>query len=282
MTAPPADTLLLGPASLDRYLAQAVTLPGGGALNMAYHWARAQVPFRLVTRIGDDEPEVFTSFLDRHRIDATADLVAAGPSSSIDITIGEDRQPHMDRFVEGVWQRFRLTDGEEAALVAARRLHLVLVAPALAELHRLGDAGRLAHLDTSGDFLSFRRWTVERFDAAMAHLRTGFIGWPGDLDDPLLAGVRSVALERGRLVVVTLGERGVRVIDGREGRAGDRLVPVDAVRVRGTTVGCGDAFIAAFLAASWRGDGLDDALDAGRAAGAAATAWLRPLPDDAY
>lgn len=275
-------SLLLGPASLDRYVDEGRVLPGGGALNMAYHWSRAGLPFTLLTRIGDDDPAVFTAFLDRHGIDATPDLVTPGPSSSIDITIGADRQPHMDRFVEGVWTGFRLTATEEAMVADARHLHVVLVAPAEAELHRLGDAGRLAHLDASGDFLSFRRWTVERFDAAMAHLTTGVVGWPGDVDDPLLAGLRGVAFARGRLVVVTLGDRGVRVFDGRAGRTDDRFVPVDPVAVRGTTVGCGDAFIAAFLAASWLGAGLDRALDDARAAGATVTAWLRPLPDEAY
>lgn len=277
-----ADTLLLGPASADRYLDDGRVLPGGGALNMAYHWACAGVPFRLVTRIGEDGREVFGRFLARHGIETTDDLVAPGVSSSIDITIGADRQPHMDNFVEGVWSDFRLTAAEEATLSTARRLHAALVAPAVAEVLRLGGEGRLAHLDASGDFLSFRRWTVERFDAVMAHLGTGIVGWPGAVDDPLLDGLRAVAHERGRLVVVTLGDRGVRVFDGRDGRGAERYVPVDAVEVRGTTVGCGDSFIAAFLAASWAGRGLDGALDAARVAGAAATAWRLPLPDEAY
>lgn len=282
MHAAARETLLLGPASLDRYVDEGRVLPGGGALNMAYHWSRAGMPCTLLTRIGDDDPAVFTPFFERHGIVTTPDLVAPGPSSSIDITIGADRQPHMDRFVEGVWTAFRLTAGEEAMVAAAHRLHLVLVAPAVAELHRLGDLGSLGHLHVSGDFLSFRRWTVARFDAAMAHLTTGVVGWPGATDDPVLAGLRGVAFDRGRLVVVTLGERGVRVFDGRDGRADDRLVPVEVVAVRGTTVGCGDAFIAAFLAATWRGAPLGGALDDARAAGAAATAWARPLPDDAY
>ena len=71
-------------------------------------------------------------------------------------------------------------------------------------------------------------------------------------------------------------------------------MPVDAVEVTGTTVGCGDAFIAALLATLWSdgaaspdlttawGNRLDAALDAARAAGALATTWLRPLPADAY
>ena len=280
---PAPATLLLGPASLDHYVARGVTLPGGGALNMAYHWSRAGFAFHLLTRIGDEEPDAFGPFLRRHRIAHSADsIVAPGASSSIDITIGADHQPHMDNFVEGVWSGFALTATEGALLPHARRLHVVLVAPAVAELGRLGDAGRLDHLEVSGDFLSFRRWTPASFDRAMTHLAIGFVGWPGAPDDPAIAGMRAAAFTHGRLVVVTLGERGVLVFDGRDGRATERFVGVDAVAVRGTTLGCGDTFIAAFLAAHERGASLDDALDRGRAAGALATAWLRPLPDDAY
>ena len=59
-------------------------------------------------------------------------------------------------------------------------------------------------------------------------------------------------------------------------------MPVRPVTVLGTTVGCGDAFVAAFLAA-WRSSpDVLAAVEAGKAAGATATAWRRPLPDEAY
>ena len=98
--------------------------------------------------------------------------------------------------------------------------------------------------------------------------------------DPVLAGVRDVAFSQGKLVVVTLGSDGVQVFDGRN--RSEQFVPVQAVEVRGTTVGCGDAFVAAFLAAWWRGADVLTAVEAGKSAGAAATEWPRPLPDQAY
>ncbi len=85
----------------------------------------------------------------------------------------------------------------------------------------------------------------------------------------------------GRLVVVTLGSRGVQVFDGRPGGK-DQFVPVVPLTVRGTTVGCGDAFVAAFLAAWRRSPDVLAAVEAGKVAGAAATTWRRPLPDEAY
>lgn len=277
-----ARTLLFGALSLDIYLGRDLVLPGGGVLNMAWAWRQAGFPFHLLTRIGDDRPDVFLEFLDRHSIPYSAgSIVGAGPSASIDIVIQPDRQPHMDHFVEGVWAGLQLTE-EEASLVASgERLHAVLVEGVVAEIHRLGDAGRLRQLTVSADFLGLRHYTVERFARTMAHVDIGFVGWPGALDDPTVAGIKATAFELQKLVIVTLGARGVVVLDGRAAPA-ERFVPVTPVEVVGTTVGCGDAFIAAFLAHLWRDGEVLAAVEAGKIAGAAATAWRRPLPDAAY
>ncbi len=286
MTGLAPDTVLLGPVSLDRYVQQQTVLPGGGALNIAFHWAERALPFHLLTRVGDDHPEVFVDFLLRHRIEHSAgSIIGRGESASIDIVMGDDRQPWMDNFSEGVWTDFRLTTDEEAVLATARRLHVVLVDPAVREVQRLGLAGGLDRLAVSGDFLSFRHYTVERFAETMTHLDLGFVGWPGDRADPTVAAIGEVAFDLRRLVVVTMGSRGVLVFDGRNEQV-ERFVPVDALPVAGTTVGCGDAFIAAFLATWWtaadRDGNLDRALDLGKRAGALATTWIRPLPDTAY
>ena len=280
--------VLLGALSLDIYVGRGLVLPGGGILNMAWHWARAGEPFTLVSRVGDDQPAVFTEFLARHGIACTPALVGRGASASIDIVIQPDLQPHMDNFVEGVWASFASTPAEEELIAASPRLHLVLVEGAIRELSRLaslGVVGAESGPEVTADFLGFRHYTVERLAQTMRAVDIGFVGWPGAADDPVVGGIRDVAHSVGRLIVVTLGSRGVLVFDGRPvavGGIGDVSVPVVPVPVLGTTVGCGDAFVAAFLA-SWRvrRDVLA-AVEAGKAAGAAATAWRRPLPDSAY
>ena len=272
--------LLLGPASIDRYLDEQRDLPGGGALNMAYHWSRLGLPFRFLTRVGTDDGEVVLEFLRRHGIaHLPGSITAPGVSASIDIVFRADRQPFMDHFVDGVWAGFRLTAEEEGAVAAASSLHGVLVDPVVAEVHRLGTQGALAHLPVSGDFLDFRHYTVERFAEAMSHLAIGFTGWPGDADDPVVHGISEIAADLDRLLVITLGSRGVIVVEGADG---SRFHPVQVVPVTGTTVGCGDAFIAAFLAAHLTGAPLGQALARAGELGAAATTWTRPLPDDAY
>lgn len=278
-------SVLLGPASLDRYVQEDRVLPGGGALNMAYHFAHAAVPVHLLTRVGSDHPDLFVEFLDRHHVPySSGSIVGDGASAAIDIEMGADRQPMMDHFVEGVWSSFHLTHDDERVLAMAERLHAVLVDPVVAEIDRLAAAHRLDRLIVSGDFLGFRHYSVERFADTMRHLDLGFVGWAGDPDDPTVHGIREVAFDLRKLVVVTLGARGIRVFDGRgeAGAAVERFVPVEAVEVVGTTVGCGDAFIAAFLGDWWQHGDLDAAVAAGAAAGTLATTWLRPLPDGAY
>ena len=273
---------LLGPLSLDIYVGRDLVLPGGGALNMAWHWRRAgDVSFELLSRVGDDRPDVFRAFLARHGIAHTPELVAPGRSSSIDILIQPDLQPYMDHFVEGVWTDYALTEAELERVRAAGRLHLVLVEGAIRELDRRAADGSLVGVEVSADFLGFRHYTPDRFAATMRTVDVGFVGWPGAPGDPGVQALRDAAHRLGRLVVVTFGDQGVWAFDGRAAGE-DAFVPVVAVPVAGTTVGCGDAFVAGFVRA-WRVQpDVRRAIEAGAVLGAEATAWRRPLPDEAY
>jgi len=278
----------MGTISLDHYKPGSVfaggeVLPGGGVLNMAWHWRQLGQPFEVLTRVGSEDGAPIERFLERHRIALVSpgQLAAPGRSSTIDIEIQPDRQPWMDNFVAGVWDDYRLTPREREVLSGAQRLHVVLVEGAIAELDRLAAAGALAEVTVSADFLGFRHYTLERLAETMRHVDLGFVGWPGAEDDPTVAGIRKVASELGRVLVVTLGSRAVRVFDGR-GEPSDRRFPVEAVDVAGTTLGCGDAFIAWYLDDLWRSGDHAAAVARGMMGGAAATAWTRPLPDDAY
>ncbi|MEO8273240.1 MAG: carbohydrate kinase family protein [Chloroflexota bacterium] len=282
-----SGTLLLGTISLDHYLANGEVLPGGGVLNMAWHWRRLGRGFEVLTRVGAEDGGPIKAFLDRHGIPTVSrsELSAPGASSAIDIEILSDRQPHMDNFVAGVWSDYRLTPRERGSMRTAKRLHVVLVEGAIAELDRLAAEGALAGMEVSADFLGFRHYTVARLAETMRHVDLGFIGWPGEEDDPTVAGIRAVALDLGRVLVVTMGARSVRVFDGRPATADadrDRRFPVEGVEVAGTTLGCGDAFIAWCLDELWRSGDLSIAVARGMIGGAQATTWPRPLPDEAY
>lgn len=187
----------------------------------------------------------------------------------------------MDHFVAGVWADYRATPAEAARIAEPGRLHVVLVEGAITELARLHAAGSLAEREVSADFLGFRHYTVARFATTMAALDLAFVGWPGDPDDPTVRALASTVRDLGRRLVVTFGAAGVLAVDGLTG-VPDRFVPVTPMPVTGTTVGCGDAFIAYFLAEYRASGDLLAAVERGKIGGALATTWPRPLPDDAY
>jgi len=275
------ETLLLGALSLDRYLPDGPVLPGGGALNVGWHWRSLALPFTLITRVGDREADLFLDMLERHGIDhARGSIVAAGPSASIDIEFLPDRQPWMDGYVQGVCGDLRFTVEEDWHLAGARRLHAILVEGVIAELERQGEAGRLAHLEVVADFLGFRHYTVDRFADTMRWVDLAIVGWPGEPADATVTELRDIVRDLGKRLVVTFGSRGVLVVDGVAGF--ERSIAVTPAPVVGTTIGCGDAFIAYFLADWWRNGDLITAVERGKLGGALPTAWVRPLPDDAY
>jgi sugar/nucleoside kinase (ribokinase family) len=276
-------TLLLGALSQDRYQPAGPVLPGGGALNVGWHWRSLGIPFRLITRVGDRESAMFLEMLDRHGIDygSPASIVRDGPSAAIDIEILPDREIWMDHYVPGVCGDLRFSVDEEHLLGGARRLHAILVEGVIAELTRLGEGGRLGDLEVVADFLGFRHYTLERFADTLRWVDLAIVGWPGGPDDAGVGGLRRIATDLGKRLVVTFGSRGVLVVDGMAG-GNERLIPVSPVDVTGTTVGCGDAFIAYFLAEWWRTGDLVAAVEHGKIGGALPTAWVRPLPDAAY
>jgi sugar/nucleoside kinase (ribokinase family) len=274
--------ILLGTISLDRYVDLGFNLPGGGVLNMAWHWRQLDQPYELISRIGAGDADIFEGFLTRHAIphDPYA-LLSPEPSSSIDIRFGSDRQPYMDNFIGGVWETFRCTPDEERRVTAAPAYHTVLVEGAIEETMRLGAAGLLPRGTVSADFLGFRHYTPSRMADTLRYVDLAFVGWPGSPSDTEVAEIAALAAGLGRMIVITFGAQGVRVVDGRTGGS-DTWYDVRAIPVAGTTVGCGDAFIAAVLAEWWRTHDAAAAVAAGAARGALATAWNRPIPDDAY
>lgn len=275
---------LVGPASIDRYIDEAVELPGGGALNMAYHWRSAGHPVTLLSRVARDHATAFDRFVAEHGIAVTDGWYAAGDPCSIDIRITDDRQPAMDGFVEGVLGEFRPKPAEVDAIVDGTPTHFVLVDVVDAALNAIA-ADRPVDATPArwtGDFLSFRHMTGERFSATMAHLELGIVGWPGDPDDVKVTELAERAADLGRTLVVTFGSQGILAVDARGSDRVDRWFDVDARQVTGTTIGCGDAFAAAALSTWFETSDLAAAVDAGRRLGADATEWVRPLPDSAY
>ena len=86
-------------------------------------------------------------------------------------------------------------------------------------------------------------------------------------------------LKKQKMLVLTFGAQGVLVFAAHQAA---QFFPIRPLPVPGTTIGCGDAFIAYFLAEFWQSQDVALAVQQGTVGGAKALAWLRPLPAEAY
>lgn len=283
--------IILGQSDLDIYLPENRVFPGGGALNISYHWRQLEVPFTLLTRIADDKPHYFLDFYERHEVQLLpASLIKQGKAGSSDIYIRPDGEVFMDNWVEGVGADLKLDRAEMALIRQSDSLHAFLIDSVVGELKRLNALGYLRTTRVSGDFFDFSPFDLVTFRETMQYIDIGFIGWQKELADAMMIGIRAAVRELKKMVVVTLGSRGVMVYDGRpnsplprhEDGLAEQFFSVEPMPVVGTTIGCGDAFAAYFLAEWHSSQDITKAIDAGKVGGSKATQWRRCLPDAAY
>ena len=252
---------------------------------MAWHWRQLGVPFRLLTRSGPTTPRV-------PRRSSTGTGSRPRPRDRRRRAVRDHRHRHPARrpAPHGPLRRGRLGDYRLDAATRSPawpgrvRLHVVLVEGAIARARAPGAAGVLrATWRSSVDVLGFRHYT----STGSRHAADGrprlrrLAGRPGRPD-----GRRSarVARDLGRAAGRDVRGRGRARRSTAIGRAGTASSRSCRCRSAARRVGCGDAFIAVVAGRPRRRPGGDlvAAVERGKVGGAAATAWPRPLPDDAY
>ncbi|MDX1520450.1 MAG: hypothetical protein R3264_02385, partial [Anaerolineae bacterium] len=254
MGSSPAENVLFGVVCLDVYTQTGQIRPGCGILHNAYHLQRLGAEPLLITRIGDRRHTVFLDFFAAHDLTVLPDsLIKPGRSASIHIVVQPTGEAVISGFDLGVWADFQLTAAEATWLTGASNIHTVLVQGFLDDFLQAGRNGYLSNAFVSADFLSFRNFTLDSFAELLPYLDLGFLGWKGDRTDPILAEIKRAVRQHPILFVITLGDRGIIVFDAREpGNFQEQFFPVEKVAVQGNTNGCGDAFIAYFIAEYWR------------------------------
>lgn len=283
--------IILGQSDLDIYLPESRIFPGGGALNVSYHWAQLGVAFTLLTRIAEDRSHYFLEFHERHGVQLMhASLIQPGQAGSSDIYIRPDGEVFMDNWIEGIGADIELDTAEIGLVQQADWLHAFLIDSVVGEIKNLAELGCLETTGVSGDFFDFAPFDLVTFRETMHFIDIGFMGWQKELTDETMVEIRAVVQDLEKILVVTLGSRGVMVYDGRpnslspaqDDRIAEQFFPVDLVPVTGSTIGCGDAFAAYFLAEWFKTKDIAQAVLAGKIGGSRATKWRRCLPGSAY
>ena len=284
--------LVFGQSDLDIYFPEKQTFPGGGALNVAFHWRHLGLPSTLLTRVATDRQHYFLDFYAQNQIQIVPDaILKPGRAGSSDIHIQTNGDVLMNNWIEGIGSTLQLSATEHTLIKEASWLHTFLIDAVIEEIRRLRTLGCLHTTPVSGDFFDFEPFTLRKFRETLALLDLAFIGWRGNLEDKTMVAIRAIVSDLQKMAVVTLGSRGVMVYDARHDRplqaeSPDQMTelffPVEPVAVTGTTIGCGDAFAAYFLAEWSRSSDLGQAVKAGMRGGSLATQWRRCLPDSAY
>jgi fructoselysine 6-kinase len=255
----------VGDNCIDRYLPLGQSTVGGNAVNVAVHLARLGLAAAYFGAVGDDAEGRRTLAALRDNSVVT-DHVAIRPGrtawTDIDFGPGGERIIGFEEF--GVCAGYRPSTRDLAVLARLRHVHIGWLDDGGAVKQALVALGVALSQDLSVTSPAAGRRAVG--------LAIAFASAGASLAEGEATASRLVA-EGARLAVVTCGAAGSVASDGVS------LARMDARPVAVVdTLGAGDTFIAGFIAARLRGDGLEDCLQAGRDLAAATCGHLGGFP----
>lgn len=240
-------------------------LPGGNAFNVARVLARSGLSAAYLGAVGDDAAaELILGAGTSAGVDMSRVMRVTGPTGRTVVGRDAHGERHFISEDYGAAARYRLDDETIEWLMRAQWLHFARQPDVAQHTERLRAGGATVSSDVgyAGGLIQLGEAT-----GGMDVVFMSASAEPGlSTDDLLEQALRA----RAALAVVTLGAAGSVADDGTS------RWRVDAVAVSPVvdTLGAGDAYIGAFIAARVGGAGVEQAMQAGARAGAAAcTQW---------
>jgi len=275
--------LLIGQVCYDIYKDSNLIVPGGGILHNAYHLQKLGCNPKLITRIGERNKKVFLEFFEKNDISIVRKfLIKEGNSASIDIFTLKSGDVKVTNLVKGVWKNFYIDKEEEDYIKRSDNIHLVLVEEIVSEFNRLCYEHKFENAFVSVDLLDMRYSSLKDLNKLLKFIDIAFIGWKGSPKDRAIREIEKIAENKKVIIIITFGEKGVEVINSKEGKIQLDSYKVKKVKVKENTNGCGDAFISYFLSEYWKSQDVKRAIRNGMIGGKKATFWKFALPDFAY
>lgn len=234
-----------GDNNVDVNAATGLNYPGGNCVNVTVFAARAGARAAYAGVFGDDEAgALLRAAIEHEGVDTALSVIRTGPTgrSVFEVEDGERRFLSTNR--GGVIRTAPLRVNPSIVAQASRSdvVHSSAYSASEADLPAL----RAATGVLSFDFSSDDEYRADSYRAAVAPSIDVALFSCADLDDPETDHLlRDTAALGPAFVIATLGPRGARAVHG------DELLHVAAPAVATSdimdTMGCGDAFISAFL-----------------------------------
>jgi fructoselysine 6-kinase len=260
------DVATVGDNCIDRYLSPiSVSMIGGNAVNVAVHLQRQSLNVAYFGAVGaDDEGHRLVACLEDNGVATQQVRVTPGRTAYTDIQTDDDGERTIEFEDFGVCWDYRPEPAEVQRLLTMRHVHLGW----------LNDGGGLRRTLTREGVSVSQDVSVnaEPGSLGVGGLSIAFASAGPSLERAEVMLAQMLA-EGARLAVVTRGALGSIASDGGQ-RAETSVAPVEVV----DTTGAGDTFIAGFIAAHLRGDGLQVGLEAGRDLAASTCAHLGGFP----
>jgi fructoselysine 6-kinase len=250
----------IGDNCIDLYLQTGEQLVGGNAVNVAAQWALAGRGSAYIGAVGDDDPgRAVAAALASAGVDLQGLRTLRGHTGVTEVQLRDDGDRVILSEDLGVSADLRLGETEVQGLAGSEWVHCATL-PGFREVARLLDGH---HVPVSVDFST--RHEFEQLD----HLEVAFFSCGGDEPDAARERMSRAVAAGARIAIATLGAGGsVARWSSTSGHSpGTAFVPAVDVTVV-DTLGAGDSYAAAFIAACLSGDTVPEAMQAGAAAAA--------------
>ena len=238
---------------------------GGGPLNSAVHASGKGIDVSFVSAVGDDKyGRAYQKVLENYQIDGTRFHLLEGETALCEVTL-EGSERLLGDYQEGVYESFRL-DKEDITFLQKQDLLLTDYWGHQEDFfHELRENGALLALDAAD--------RINEIGPLLKDIDILFFSGSGS-EDPETT-IKELSAKGPSLIVATFGADGSIAYDG-EFHYG-RAVPCERII---DTLGAGDAFIGAFLAAYMNEEKIPVCLEKAAAEASSTLAYYGAFPQE--